>query len=205
MVDDARAPVPVHAWPACAAQALTELRSGRAMTVISVHTPETELRHRARQNIRRALQEALGTLLQRPAASIPFISLPGQAITMDLPKTHIALSVSHAAGLSVAAIRVGGAVGIDLMRIEPGADDLPDWARVTHDYLGPQTCRQLSRLAPAHRAAAFARAWTRREAGLKSFALALTEWTPALEHQLATGAVTALALPESYCGALATR
>lgn len=202
---DGGAPVQVRAWPACAAQALAELGSERALTVISVRTAETELRHTARQIIRSALQEALGTLLQRPIASIPFMSLPGQAIALDLPKTHIALSVSHAAGLSVAAIRVGGAIGVDLMRIEPGADELPDWARVAQDFLGSPVSARLAMLAPAQRASAFAHAWTRREAGLKCLALALTEWTPALEHRLATCAVTALALPGSYCGAVATR
>jgi len=199
------APLPVHAWPACAEQALAELRSERALTVISVCTPETELRHLARRNIRNALQEALGTLLQRSATSIHFMSRPGQAMALDLPNTHLSLSVSHAAGLSVAAIRVGGAIGIDLMRIEPGAAELPDLARVAHDYLGPKVSAGLAMLAPALRAASFAQAWTRHEAGLKCLGLPLTEWTPALETGLATCAVTALALPASYRGALAAR
>ena len=199
-----RAPLPVHAWPACAEQALTELRSDRAMTVISVCTPETELRHLARRNIRNALQQALGTLLQRPATSVPFMSLPGQAIVLDLPKMNIALSVSHAAGLSVAAIRVGDAIGVDLMRIEIGAAELPDWVRVAQDYLGPQVRTGLAILAPALRAASFAQAWTRHEAGLKYLGLPLTEWTPALQHRLTPCVVTALALPAPYCGALAT-
>ena len=199
-----RAPLPVHAWPAGAEQALAELRSDRALTVISVCTPETELRHLARRNIRNALQEALGTLLQRPAASVPFMPLPGQAIALDLPKMNIALSVSHAAGLSVAAIRVGGAIGVDLMRIEPGAAELPDWARVAQDYLGPQVRAGLAMLAPALRAASFAQAWTRHEAGLKYLGLPLTEWTLALQHRLTPCVVTALALTAPYCGALAT-
>jgi len=194
---------PVHAWPACAEQAVAELRSDRALTVISVCTPETELRRSARQIIRSAVQEALGTLLQRPATSIPFMSQPGQAIALDWPNTHISLSVSHAAGLSVAAIRVGGAIGIDLMRIEPGAAEWPDCARVAHDYLGPQVSAALAMLAPALRAASFAQAWTRREAGLKYLGLPLAEWTPALAHQLTPCVVTALALLAPYCGALA--
>ena len=199
-----RAPLPVHAWPACAEQALAEFRSDRALTVISVCTPETELRHLARRSIRNALLEALGTLLQRPATSIQFVSRPGQAIALDLPKMNIALSVSHAAGLSVAAIRVGGAIGVDLMRIEPGAAELPDWARVAQDYLGPQVRTGLAILAPALRAASFAQAWTRHEAGLKYLGLPLTEWTPALQHRLTPCVVTALALLAPYYGALAT-
>ena len=199
----ARAPLPVHAWPAGAEQALGELRSDRALTVISVRTPETELRRTARRTIRNALQEVLGALLQRPIGSILFTSLPGQAIALDLPNPHISLSVSHAAGLSVAAIRVGAAIGIDLMRIEPGAAELPDWARIAQDYLGPQVNAGLATLAPALRAVSFAHAWTRHEAGLKCLGLPLTEWTPALAHRLAPCVVTALALPAPYCGALA--
>lgn len=197
------APLPVHAWPAGAEQALGELRSDRALTVISVRTPETELRRTARRNIRNALQEVLATLLQRPIGSILFTSLPGQAIALDLPNSHLSLSVSHAAGLSVAAIRVGGAIGIDLMRIDSFATELSDSVRVAHDYLGPQVSAGLERLAPALRAASFAQAWTRHEAGLKCLGLPLTEWTLALEPGLAACAVTVLALSAPYCGALA--
>ncbi len=182
---------------------MAALRSDRALTVISVRTPETELRRAARQIIRNALQEVIGALLQRPIASILFTSLPGQAIALDLPNTQISLSVSHAAGLSVAAIRVGSAIGIDLMRIEPGAGALPAWARVAQDYLGPQVSAGLATLAPALRAASFAQAWTRHEAGLKYLGLPLTEWTPSLAQRLAPCVVTALALPVPYCGALA--
>jgi 4'-phosphopantetheinyl transferase len=198
-----RDPVVVHVWPDSAPLALDELRSERAWTVISLVTPETTLRHAARARIRTALQDLLGALLRRPAASIALISQPGQAILLDWPEMRIGLSVSHAAGLSVAAIRVGGAIGIDLIRIEPDVAELPDWERVAQDYLGPQVCRQLATLSSAQRAAAFAQAWTCQEAGLKCLGLGLTEWTPALESRLALCAVRALALPAPYDGAIA--
>lgn len=198
-----RDPVVVHVWPDSATLALDELRSERAWTVISLVTPDTTLRHAARARVRTALQDVLAALLCRPAASIALISQPGQAILLDMPEARIGLSVSHAPGLTVAAIRVGGAIGIDLIRIEPGVAELPDWERVAQDYLGPQSCRQLATLPPAQRAAAFAQAWTCQEAGLKCLGLGLTEWTPALESRLASCAVRSLAVPGSYGGAMA--
>ena len=198
-----RDPVVVHVWPDSVSMALDELRSERAWTAISLVTPDTTLRHAARARIRSALQDLLGALLCRPAASIALLSQPGQAILLDLPETRIGLSVSHAPGLTVAAIRLGGAIGIDLIRIEPGVAELPDWERVAQDYLGPQVCRQLATLSSAQRAAAFAQAWSRWEAGLKCFGLGLTEWTPALESRLASCAIRPLAVPEPYGGAMA--
>lgn len=198
-----RDPVVVHVWPDSATLVLDALRSERAWAVISLATPDTTLRHAARARIRTALQDVLGALLRRPAAAIALISQSGQAILLDLPEMRIGLSVSHAAGLSVAAIRVGGAIGIDLIRIEPGVAELPDWERVAQDYLGPQVCRQLATLSSAQRAAAFAQAWTCQEAGLKCLGLGLTEWTPALESRLASCAIRPLAVPGLYGAAMA--
>ena len=44
----------------------------------------------------------------------------------------IGLSISHAGGLSVAALNPGGPAGVDLMEVQ----QVLDWARVAHDYLG---------------------------------------------------------------------
>ncbi|MEO8119566.1 MAG: 4'-phosphopantetheinyl transferase superfamily protein [Rhodoferax sp.] len=200
-----RDPVLVHAWPDSASLALDELRSDRALTVISVVAPDTTIRHAARERIRTALQEVLAAWLCRPAASITLISQPGHAILLDLPGIRIGLSVSHAPGLTVAAIHVGASIGIDVMRMDRSADAMPDWENVAQCYLGPQACRRIATHAPAQRADAFAQAWAGWEAALKCLGMALSEWTPALEHRLASCAVRALALPQDYCGAIATR
>ena len=195
--------VMVHVWPDNAHLALNELRSERAWAVISLVTPETTLRHAARARVRSALQDVLGALLYRPAAAIALISRPGQAILLALPEARMGLSVSHAPGLTVAAIRVGGAIGIDLIRIEPGVAALSDWERVAQDYLGPRNRRQLATLPLAQRASAFAQAWTHWEASLKCLGLGLTEWTPALEFRLASCVTKALAVPDRYGAAIA--
>lgn len=183
--------------------ALAELRSEQALTVIRIAAPDTPLRQVARVQLRGALCDTLGRLLERPAASIPLLSQPGRPLVLDLPDTRIGLSLSHAEGLSVAALHRGGVVGVDVMRVLP--DTLPDWAAVARDYLGPQMASQLAAVAPAQRALAFAQAWTCWEAGLKCLGLALTEWTPGLAQRLALCRITPLELPAPYCGALATR
>lgn len=193
----------VHSWPERAHLALDDLRSDRAFTAISVVTGDTPMRRSAQEHIRAALRETLGALLDRPAASISLISRPGRPLLANLPGRHIGLSVSYAAGSVVAAIYLRGAVGIDVMRVEEGADGMPDWEDVAQNYLGTQACARIAGLAPEQRSQAFAQEWTRFEAGLKCNGLALTEWCPRLEHLLASCSLLPLALPEKMTGAIA--
>ena len=198
----------VHAWPQCIDMAVDELRSSRALTVISVPTPATTNRLQARELIRAALRETLVKFLNQPAASIKLVSEPGRAIcVMSSPHAHgcLQVSVSHIPGMSLAAItrHVGVGVGVDLMQVDQDAKAMPDWAQVALDYLGPVKTGLLESTPSTHRPAAFAEAWTRLEARLKCLGLALTEWTPILEKQLAICHVMALALPKNYRGAVA--
>ena len=195
-------PVAVHAWPQNMPLAVAELRAGSALTVISVTTPATTHRLQARALIRTALRETLAAFLQQPPAAITLGSHPGQAIWVASPLTNLQLSVSHMPGLSVAAI-AHSAVGIDVMPIPQGADAMPDWADVALDYLGASATDLLHRTPSAQRPSAFAQAWVQLEARLKCQGLALTEWSPTLAQQLATCRVSALALPDHCCGAVA--
>ena len=171
----------------------------QTVIVISVETPLTTIRHIARQRIRSALSEALGILLAQPAQSVALISEPGQPIRLGLPKQQCGLSISHEPGLSVAAINLCGAIGIDLMR--PG--DVPDWQQVALDYLGPQICKRIREHPENRRAHAFAQEWTRYEACLKCLGLGIDEWHPALQSKLQRCNVTELALPDGIVGAVA--
>lgn len=195
--------VAVHAWPQSVQLAVDELRSDRAMTVISVPSPVTTNRLLARDLVRAALRQTLAAFLCQPLASITLVSLPGQAIRVDSPLARLHLSVSHMPGMSVAAISRGAAIGVDVMRVERDAAAMPDWARVALDYLGPTVSDRLQRTPPAQRPAAFAQAWTNFEACHKCLELGLTEWTPVLAQQLATCRDMALALPENCRGAIA--
>jgi len=130
-------------------------------------------------------------------------SQPGQAprlrLTSARATSSAGLSISHEDGLSLAAIHLHGAVGIDLMRVQ----DVPDWQAVARDYLGEAVAGALAQLPPEARALAFARAWTAREAGLKCEGLPLAEWT-ALPCA-ARWRRLELALPAGLCGSLVVK
>ena len=195
------APLAVHAWPDGLAQALTDLRS-IGMTALSVPTSLTACRTDARHAIRHAVQHTLAAFLDRPAASVAVLSRPGQAPQVIAPGAGLVrLSISHLPSLSVAAISLRSAVGVDVMAID--TQSLPDWADVARDYLGPLAAKALQQTPPHNHPAAFAQAWTTMEACLKCLGLGLTEWTPGLAARLQECTLTTLALPAGSCGFLA--
>ena len=179
----------VHPWPG----PLPEWNGGPL--VISIVTPGGE-RGLARTRIRAAVREALMKSLQR---DVEVQSVPGKPPQLfeDGVMSAIGLSISHAGDLSVAALHLGGPVGVDLMEVK----DVPDWARVAHDYLGMATARRLAATASADRPQAFAQAWADHEAQLKLRGLPLAEWTASD----AGCRVLPLALPFGFAGALALR
>ncbi len=201
------APLRVHRWPHESAQALAALQSDVRCVVISVVTLHTENRMLAREAIRAALQELLAAYWQSPAESIIFSTHIGRAPTLLSPASALGLSISHAAGCSVAAVHLHCAVGIDVMRTPTdlaGRDGAPsEMERLAQDYLGPATHRLLVQTALSARALAFAQAWSQLEAKLKCLGLGLTEWTTTLEQALGNCKATVLDLPGTLCGALA--
>jgi 4'-phosphopantetheinyl transferase len=172
--------------------------------IIAVPTPHTNQRSQARELVRSALRESLGRLLGCGPETVPLDIEPGQAPRLTLPassSTSAHLSISHEAGLSLAAIRVGGPIGIDLMALDYA--DLPDCEALARDYLGPPALAALQATAAPQRQAAFARAWTAHEACLKCLGLPLQEWSPGLARRIARCRIVELALPADYVGAAA--
>ena len=197
-----KARLAVHAWPDGLAQALADLRSGAGITVLSVPTSLTARRTDARHAIRHAVQHTLAAFLNDPAASVAVLSRPGQAPQVAAPGAGpVHLSISHLPSLSVAAISLRGAVGVDVMTVD--SQSLPDWADVAREYLGPLAAKVLQQTPPHDRPAAFAHAWTALEACLKCLGLGLTEWTPGLAARLQQCTLANLTLPAGNCGALA--
>ena len=209
-----RAALAVHPWPASrgllAAQAasdskLLEAGSGAApeLLVISIVTPDSTLRDAARAQLRGALHEVLSLQLGCAPESIVLKSIPGQALRVERPGhgQNISLSASHEAGLSVAALRRSGPVGVDIMRIAPAFD----WQPVARDYLGPQAFGRITHQPTSEHPLAFAQEWTRLEASLKCLGLALQEWSPALAQSLESCRLLALGLSPGLCGAVAWR
>ena len=128
--------------------------------------------------VRGALREVLSLLLRCAPESIALKSVPGMALRVEQPacSQSMGLSVSHEVGLSVAALRRSGAVGVDILRIVPAFD----WQPVARDYLGPLALRRIASQPTPDQPLAFAREWTRMQARLKCLGLALQEWHPAL-------------------------
>ncbi len=126
-------------------------------------------------------------------------SVPGQPLRVDIPGHRIGLSLSHEPGLSLAAIRDGGAVGVDLMRIDAALD----WTPVALLYLGAEACTEIGRQPPGQQAGHFAQAWTALEARLKCRGAAITEWNRELEHLLAQAPLRMLGLPPGFAGSVA--
>jgi 4'-phosphopantetheinyl transferase len=174
----------------------------------------------ARQTIRNALLAALADALVLPASRICLRGEPGEApyAVVDDGRRgdgrrsdgrrgdgrrgdghRIDLAISHDGDVSVAALRVDGDVGIDVMRVT----DVPDWHAVARDYLGPAGAAALAGVPAPARSAAFARAWSEREARLKCRGLALAEWRADLDAELGACRCLPLAVPDGYIATLA--
>ena len=207
--------IAVHPWPASRALLAASAGNGSGLLepagsgaaadllVVSVVTPDSTLRDAARAQMRDALREVLSLQLGCAPESVVLQSIPGQPLRVEHPVhgQNIGLSVSHEAGLSVAALRRNGTVGVDIMRIAPSFD----WQAVARDYLGPKAVCRITSQPESEQSLAFAREWTRLEAGLKCLGLVLQEWNPALAKQLESCRFRKLALPTRLCGTVTWR
>jgi len=174
------------------------------VAVIGIRGPTD--RDQARHAIRAAIVEALAGLSGLPAQRIVLHAEPGEApwALLDAPGAQPAdrrrawLAISHDDELSVAAISLHGPVGIDVTLVI----DIPDWAPLARDYLGPQVAAALAALPAPVRPAALARAWSEREARLKYLGRELVEWSADGDAALAACRCLPLDLPDDYAGAL---
>ena len=172
----------------------TVLWSGDGVLVIGIAAvlPRAE----ARQRLRAAVRAAVAQWLQMDIESISLESTPGQPPRLLLAGRAAGLSLTHDEGISLAAVHLHGAVGIDVMRVQ----DIADWANLARDYLGPQVEQELAACPAALRPAALAQAWTAREAALKCAGLPLMEWDGvALNCHL-----QAVETPQNFVAMLAT-
>ena len=165
----------VLAWPSSVAPAWRDDLLAIS-TVAPAGAPPATARVNMRADIRAAVCEAAGLLLDVGAERIEVAGTPGSAprLLVDGAEVGIGISISHADTLSLAVLHRRGAVGVDLMQI-----GLPsDWARVAHDYLGMTAATLLAAALDDARPLAFCRAWVRREAALKLRGEKLIEATP---------------------------
>jgi 4'-phosphopantetheinyl transferase len=176
----------------------------QAVSVVGVRGESN--REAARHAVRVALVAGLQAWRGVDAAAIRLGGDAGEApyALIDAAGTteRIHLAISHDGELSVAAWSATAAVGIDVMAVA----EFPDWDAVALDYLGPASTAALLALPESAHSAAFARAWSEREARLKCRGLPLSEWnelSDADEAQLAACTCAALLLPDGYVGVLA--
>lgn len=194
-----QATVAVLPWPASRQLIATASKAGPDLVVISIATPDSTLRDAARAQLRGAMRELLGLRLDRAPETIALVSTPGQALRVDLPGHRIGLSASHEPGISVAVIRWCGPVGVDIMRLK----DEFEWQPVARDYLGMDAFRRIACQARPEQLPAFAREWTRLEAGLKCLGVGLQEWSSSLEARIGACRISELELPAGLFGAVA--
>ena len=173
------------------------------LLVFWLTTPFTQNRDSARQLVRSALRESLAPLLDCAPAAVPLLAQPGQPLRLAGEERQIGLSVSHAAGLSLVAIHLNGAVGVDLLRVDDLTMKDTELQRMAEDYLGNEVARTLAGLPWEAQRQAFAEAWVGLEAGLKCQGEALSEWSPERQALLAHCRIRGLLLPEGVVGAVA--
>jgi 4'-phosphopantetheinyl transferase len=116
---------------------------------------------------RGTLREILSSYIETKPARIQFVynrhGKPG------LRDSEVDFNVSHSGGWALQAVTRGGAVGVDIERIEPrfAQEQIPE------RFFSPREAAQLRSL-PAHQqTAAFFRCWTRKEAYIKARGLGL--------------------------------
>lgn len=163
----------VHHWPATGA-ATGMIGWDGELLALATTVPAGADRAGARADIRAAVCEVAALLTGIGAERIEVTATPGSAprLLIDGVDAGIGLSISHADTVSVALLRRGGTVGVDVMRIGLSSD----WARVAHQYLGMATATLLAASNEELRPRAFCRAWAGREAQLKLRGEALREW-----------------------------
>jgi 4'-phosphopantetheinyl transferase len=190
------------AGPADACRLVANSSAADIGDVAVIGVPDQADRDLARAAIRDAIVAELAERYALQAAQIVLHSPEGQVPWAQLATPagprRAWLAISHDGELSLAAISLQGAVGIDVTRIV----DIPDWEAVARDYLGPDTAAALAALPAGARADAFARAWCEREARLKYLGRELVEWSADGDADLAACRCLPLCLPEGYAGAL---
>lgn len=188
----------IHDWPTSE----NKLQLDNGLLVIALLTAPKISRPEARIQIREVLQKALPVLLKCEMGDVELLSLPGKPLTLLKPVGNIGLSISHENGLSLAAINMNGAVGIDLISLN-NMPTLNEIHTLASDYLGSKIAQELASLPDNLQNHAFAKAWITFESGLKCAGIALTEWDAVTEKRLNQYTYKDLILADGYIGTVA--
>jgi 4'-phosphopantetheinyl transferase len=114
---------------------------------------------------RRLLRAVCGAHLGCAPAAVPLRLLPSGKPVIDAPgSAALELSLAHAGDVILLAVSRAGAVGVDVERL----DRPRNFEAIAARYFAPEEQAALAALPPDARAAAFTRAWTRKEAMVKA-------------------------------------
>ncbi|MDP9109147.1 MAG: 4'-phosphopantetheinyl transferase superfamily protein [Pseudomonadota bacterium] len=185
-------------WPDHAA--LQQQWAAQLPCVIRIAADFSDDRRGARSAIRTALIEALACVLPCAPQRIVLRSTPGSA--PQVAGHDVAISITHAPGMSLAALARSAAIGIDVLHLPSSTLPAHELVRLAHDYLGTQAQQQIAEAPGSAQARTFATAWTAHEAGLKCLGHPLIEWSNAPRQQLVTLQGAELALPPDWVGAV---
>ncbi len=188
----------VFEWPNDAGKLSLE----NGLLVIALKTPSTMQRQESRQLIRLAIQEVLALLLHCDVSEIDLLSQAGQAVKLLNTQHNIGLSISHEVGLSLVAINMHGAVGVDVMAISSVSEDA-ELRTLAIEYFGVKAAELILSKPTREHKEAFAIAWTEFEASLKLRGEVLAEWSATRNEKLNSTHIVSIALSHGYIGAIA--
>ncbi|MES2180879.1 MAG: hypothetical protein V4493_02130 [Pseudomonadota bacterium] len=181
---------------------IANIQLEHGLLVVAVRTQRAMLRPAVREQVRIALKQTLALLLNCPISEIELFSQPGQAVRLLKPAQNIGISISHEPELSLVAINMHGAIGVDAMATSSIPAHIEIHSLAT-DYLGHQTAEEIARLPENQQSQAFAKRWTEFEARMKCKGEPITEWSSTRDSQLAGYHCKALLLPQGYIGSIA--
>ncbi len=172
----------VHLWRLPHASDAGEL--ARYQQILSAGEQEQAARFRAQRSRDEFIQTraCVRLLLARysaiPPASLRFSAGPfGKPALMDVP---LSFNVSHTDGVSMIAVALHMAVGVDVERVQPSLDLLA----IAADHFSHNELAKLRSVSGADLTESFFRCWTRKEAFLKAQGLGLPHGLDAFEVTL---------------------
>ena len=148
--------------------------------VFGIDTDIEMHRNEVRKKVRNISRVIIGGILDCNLDEIELLVMPGQPVRLSNGHDSVGLSISHEIGMSLLAVNLRGAVGVDLILLDEDFDLASDYALVSIDYLGMEKFNFIENQPDEHKNLLFSCAWTEMEAALKCQELNLCEWNESL-------------------------
>jgi 4'-phosphopantetheinyl transferase len=114
---------------------------------------------------RGGLRVLLGAQLGLPPGEVPLVQLnSGKLRLAGHPKANVEFNVAHSGSVTLIALSLGAAVGVDVEAMRP----LPDALQLAERFFSPAESAALVAAPAAERLTVFYQLWTRKESVLKA-------------------------------------